>query len=123
MAGSKSGVISSDEFGTSVAADESIEVFSGLDTSQKSWYPPKFAPNSLCKLTSLSFFPGQDVYIIANDSTVPRFDAIYSFKVNGPDWIHPIKEYPEHTRFIHRTVHPIGLYAYAVSFKGAQKLL
>lgn len=54
-------------------------------------------------------------YIIEDDPTVPGYDEIKGFI----KW----EEYPEHTRFVHRTGGPICTFAYALSYKGAQKVL
>lgn len=59
--------------------------------------------------------PDTRKYIIEDDMTVPGFDKLKGFI----RW----KEYPEHTRFVHRTGGPICTFAYALSYKGAQKLL
>jgi hypothetical protein len=71
----------------------------------------------------ISFDPTEAVYPIYNDSTVPPFSELRSFKDDGPEWQHVFTDYPEHTRFVHKTQHPYGLLAYAVSFRGAQRLL
>jgi len=56
-------------------------------------------------------------YIIENDATVPGFGP------ETPKGFIRWREYPEHSRFVHRTGAPICTYAYALSYKGAQKLL
>lgn len=59
--------------------------------------------------------PDTRKYVIENDPTVPGYDHVTGFV----GW----RDYPEHTRFIHRSGAPICTFAYAVSYKGAQKLL
>lgn len=53
--------------------------------------------------------------IVENDPTVPSFNHIKGF----PTW----KDYAEHTRFVHTTAGPICTFAYALSYRGAQKVL
>lgn len=50
-----------------------------------------------------------------NDKTVPPFDKITGLV----DW----KQYPEFTRFVHVSGAPICTFAYALSQKGARKVL
>jgi hypothetical protein len=54
-------------------------------------------------------------YIINNDETVAP-------KEHQP-WLKALSEYPDHTRMIHKTGAPICTFAYAVSARGAQKIL
>jgi hypothetical protein len=62
-------------------------------------------------------FPHNDDrrYVIKNDETVaPR--------AHQP-WLQGLRDWPEHTRLIHKAGAPICAFAYAVSRSGAQKLL
>ncbi|KAI4594638.1 hypothetical protein KJ359_007728 [Pestalotiopsis sp. 9143b] len=54
-------------------------------------------------------------YTMFNDKTVPPFDKITGLV----DW----KQYPEFTRFVHVSGAPICTFAYALSQKGARKVL
>ena len=54
-------------------------------------------------------------YIILNDETVAP-------KAHQP-WLKALKDLPEQTRIIHKTGAPICTFAYAVSTRGAQKIL
>ncbi|RDW79934.1 hypothetical protein BP6252_04572 [Coleophoma cylindrospora] len=54
-------------------------------------------------------------YVISNDETVAP-------KSHQP-WLMALKDYPEKTRIIHKTGAPICTFAYAVSSRGAQKIL
>jgi hypothetical protein len=54
-------------------------------------------------------------YLIENDPTVPP-------KAHQP-WLKALKDYPEGTRLMHRAGSPICTFAYAVSLRGAQKIL
>lgn len=54
-------------------------------------------------------------YVINNDPTVPP-------KEHQP-WLKALAEYPEQTRIIHKTGAPICTFAYAVSLRGAQKIM
>ncbi|KAH8813116.1 hypothetical protein F5884DRAFT_673012 [Xylogone sp. PMI_703] len=55
------------------------------------------------------------VYVKYDDETVPP-------KAHQP-WLKALKEYPEGTRIMHKTGAPICTFAYAVSYKGAQKIM
>ena len=54
-------------------------------------------------------------YIIQNDETVAP-------KAHQP-WLKALNDFPEKTRIIHKTGAPICTFAYAVSARGAQKIL
>lgn len=54
-------------------------------------------------------------YVIKDDETVAP-------TAHQP-WLIDLKDYPEHTRIIHKTGAPICTFAYAVSTRGAQKIL
>lgn len=54
-------------------------------------------------------------YVIKDDETVAP-------KEKQP-WLKALRSYPEHTRIIHKTGAPICSFAYAVSYRGAQKIL
>jgi hypothetical protein len=54
-------------------------------------------------------------YVIKDDETVAP-------KEHQP-WLKALKDYPEHTRIIHKTGAPICTFAYGVSARGAQKIL
>jgi hypothetical protein len=54
-------------------------------------------------------------FVISNDETVAP-------KEHQP-WIIELNNYPEGTRIVHKTGSPICSFAYAVSYRGAQKLL
>jgi hypothetical protein len=54
-------------------------------------------------------------YIIENDETVAP-------KAHQP-WLRGLKDLPEHTRMVHKTGAPICTFGYAVSYRGAQKIL
>lgn len=56
-----------------------------------------------------------NIYVISDDETVAP-------KAHQP-WLKALKEYPEGTRIIHKTGAPICTFAYAVSYKGAQKIV
>lgn len=57
----------------------------------------------------------QRKFVIENDLTVPPLD-----KVTG---LIDFKQHPEHTRFVHITGAPICTFAYALSQRGARKVL
>lgn len=59
--------------------------------------------------------PDTRKYLIENDQTVPSFKNIKGMI----KW----QDYPERTRFVHRTGGPICTFAYALSYTGAQKVL
>ena len=63
------------------------------------------------------YIPSDDTprYIVQNDQTVAPLSHI--------GWLKDLYDYPEHTRVYHRSVEPICTYAYAVSARGAQKIL
>lgn len=63
-------------------------------------------------------FPKDDErkYVISNDYSVPSFKSLDT--VNDE-----IKKHPEHSRFIHDVKGTICSFAYALSYKGAQKLI
>ncbi|KAL3418812.1 Procollagen galactosyltransferase 1 [Phlyctema vagabunda] len=54
-------------------------------------------------------------YVINDDETVPP-------KEHQP-WLKALADYPEQTRIVHKTGAPICTFAYAVSLRGAQKIL
>jgi hypothetical protein len=54
-------------------------------------------------------------YIIENDETVAP-------KAHQP-WLRGLKDLPEHTRMVHKAGSPICTFGYAVSYRGAQKIL
>lgn len=59
--------------------------------------------------------PTDPLYITHDDPTVaPKAHLA---------WLHLLKAYPDRTRIVHRGVHPVCTFAYAVSRRGAQKLL
>lgn len=57
----------------------------------------------------------EPIYVITNDATVAP-------KEHQP-WLKMLKDYPEGTRIVHRGITPICTFAYAVSRRGAQKIL
>ena len=57
------------------------------------------------------------VYIIDNDQSVPQRHYL------GTDDTDVMQKFPEHARIVHMVGSPYCTFAYAVSFKGAQKLL
>ncbi|TVY30590.1 Procollagen galactosyltransferase [Lachnellula hyalina] len=57
----------------------------------------------------------EPIYIISNDATVAP-------KEHQP-WLKMLKDYPEGTRIVHRGIAPICVFSYAVSRRGAQKLM
>jgi len=54
-------------------------------------------------------------YVIKDDETVAPKEH--------QGWLKALKDYPDHTRIIHKTGAPICTFAYAVSARGAQKIL
>lgn len=59
----------------------------------------------------------QRTYVIQNDPTVPAVDQLY---MNNPEFLH---RWPDHSRIVHVVGKPICTFAYALSYKGAQKIL
>ena len=60
-------------------------------------------------------------YIIRNDETVPAYK--YFETLSGPMLDEIKAQYKEHTRIIHHAAGPICTFAYAVSQRGARKIL
>ena len=58
------------------------------------------------------------IYRISEDKTMPGWDHI-SGLANHPPW----EMFPEHTRFVHSTGDPTCSFGYAVSHRGAQKMM
>ena len=56
-------------------------------------------------------------YIIKDDPTIPAIDKL---KLNNPDLLRP---WPDHTRVVHVVGSPICTFGYALSYRGAQKVL
>ncbi|KAI9883472.1 MAG: hypothetical protein M1823_004762 [Watsoniomyces obsoletus] len=56
---------------------------------------------------------------ILNDRTVPTYDRIPNSFGDGFD----PHQYPQHTRIVHPSLHPVGSFGYALSRAGAQKVL
>ena len=54
---------------------------------------------------------------VVPDQTVPRVDQL---KLNNPELLRP---WPDHSRVVHRVGGPICTFAYALSYRGAQKVL
>lgn len=54
-------------------------------------------------------------YLIYDDDTVPGSERVS----NGIDW----SQYPPQTRIVHRTTYPFCTFAYALSQRGARKIL
>src|SRR5438045_3157350 len=92
-------------------ASSQLTVLLTLDQITNSFYP--IDPS----------LPPEPLHIIYNDPTVPPFSDLQNFWNDGEEWLHAVRDYPEHTRFVHRALHPHGLLAYALSLRGAQKLL
>ncbi|KAH8693419.1 hypothetical protein GQ44DRAFT_635170 [Phaeosphaeriaceae sp. PMI808] len=71
------------------------------------------------------FDESQSFVTIKDDPTVPKLADMVVSRVPllETSWLFPLQNFPEHTRFIHDSFAPIGTLAYAVSFRGAQKLL
>ena len=59
----------------------------------------------------------QRTYVIQNDPTVPAVDRLW---INNPEFLH---RWPDYSRIVHVAGEPICTFGYAVSFKGAQKIL
>ena len=59
----------------------------------------------------------QRTYVIQNDPTVPAVDRL---QLNNPDFLH---QWPDHSRVVHVVGKPICTYVYALSYRGAQKIL
>ena len=59
----------------------------------------------------------QRTYVIQDDPTVPSFNQL---RLNNPELL---AQWPEHSRVVHVVGSPICTYAYAVSYRGAQKIL
>ena len=57
------------------------------------------------------------VYVVTNDQSVP---LVKHLLMNNPEML---EAYPPHSRIIHMAGGPICTYAYAVSLRGAQKIL
>ena len=56
-------------------------------------------------------------YVIQDDPTVPAVDQLL---LNNPELL---KQWPDHSRVVHVVGKPICTFAYALSYKGAQKIL
>lgn len=54
--------------------------------------------------------------------TVSYNDATVAPKEHQP-WLKALSDYPDHTRIVHTSGGPLCTFAYAVSFKGAQKIM
>ena len=61
-----------------------------------------------------------ELYPILNDMTVPSKRGLHMNREHDEQLL---ANFPEYTRLVHRPGSPICTYAYAVSYKGAQKLL
>ena len=59
----------------------------------------------------------QRTYVIKNDPTVP---ANAKLQINNHDFM---AQWPDHSRIVHVVGRPICTFAYALSYKGAQKIL
>ncbi|PQE08813.1 glycosyltransferase family 25 protein [Rutstroemia sp. NJR-2017a WRK4] len=94
-----------------------VRSLSGISPSQTQYSPYGDDWDVLWPGHCGDYLPENDkrLYVIENDETVAP--------TAQQPWLTTLKDMPEHTRIVHKAGAPICTFGYAVSYRGAQKIL